>query len=243
MLFIVFASACAAADRMLLWHVVQACVANHRLLGAAFPCLEVNSAPGSDAGFAVLKAPFEATHIVVTPTTRISGIESPELQAPDALNYVKDAWDARHYVAERVGRPLAWDDLGVAVNSLSGRSQDQLHIHVDCIQPDVRERLRESARHVNAGNWVRLTAPIQGERYWAIFLDSLDLANMNVFKLANSGLHLKPGEQANLSVALIGALKSDGQRGFFLLADLSSPRQSHSGHAEYLLDHSCTNRP
>jgi CDP-diacylglycerol pyrophosphatase len=238
-LFIIFASACAAADRMLLWHVLQACVANNRLLGAAFPCLEVNVARDSDAGFAVLRAPFEATHIVVTPTTRITGIESPELQAANAPNYIKEAWDARHYVADRVGRPSAWDDLGLAVNSASGRSQDQLHIHIDCVQPYVRDLLRESAKRETFDNWVHLKVPIQGVRYWVLFLDSPDLGNVNVFKLANSGLHIKPGEEANLSVALIGGLKSGGQKGFYLFADLSSPRTSHGGHAEYLLDHAC----
>ena len=227
---------------MLLWHVVQTCVVNHRLLGAEFPCLEVKIANDSDAGFAVLKVPFKSTHIVVAPTIPVQGIESPELQAVDAPNYVKDAWEARHYVAERAGRPLAWDDVGLAINSGLGRSQDQLHIHVDCVQPYVRTILREFAKLSNSDNWVRLKTPMRGTRYWALSLDSPDLSKVNIFKLAMAGLHIQPDNQANLSLALLGTSKSDSQRGFYLLADLSTLKPLHGAHAEYLLDHSCANR-
>jgi CDP-diacylglycerol pyrophosphatase len=60
-----------AADRDILWQVVQACVANHRVTGAAFSCLQVKEDSGSANGFVTLRAPLERTHIAIVPTARI----------------------------------------------------------------------------------------------------------------------------------------------------------------------------
>src|SRR5438309_416728 len=81
-----------AADRDLLWGVVKVCVANHALTGGAFPCLDLDTTQGVARGFAVVRAPLKQTHVVVTPTARVAGIEDPALQSPDAPNYFADAW-------------------------------------------------------------------------------------------------------------------------------------------------------
>src|SRR5947209_4349827 len=107
----------AAADRDLLWGVVKICVANRELTGGAFPCLEVDTAQGLARGFAVVRAPLKQTHVVVTPTARVSGIEDTALQSPDAPNYFADAWAARKYVLDSAERPVSDRDIGLAVNS------------------------------------------------------------------------------------------------------------------------------
>jgi CDP-diacylglycerol pyrophosphatase len=38
-----------------LWKVVQACVINHGLTGAAFPCLEVDGSDGEERGYVILR--------------------------------------------------------------------------------------------------------------------------------------------------------------------------------------------
>jgi len=236
--FIGLATASFASERMLLWKFVQTCVADHRVFGKAFPCLEVNmTADDHDqAGYAVFAAPLETTHIVVTPTIQISGIESPMLIAPNAPNYMRDAWNARHYVEERAGHALAWDEMGLAINALRGRSQDQLHIHVDCVQYAARELLRDSEALMSPGKWMRLKRPIEDTHYWALLLNTDDLSGINVFRLATSGLKIKPEEQSQLSVAVIGATRADGHHGFYVLADFNR----YYAHAEYVLDHSCS---
>jgi hypothetical protein len=90
----------------------------------------------------VLRAPSSATHVIVVPTTRISGIESPALLTENAPNYWEAAWDARRFVEEGARRQLPRDKIGMAINSAASRSQDQLHIHVACIAPKVAESLR-----------------------------------------------------------------------------------------------------
>src|SRR5262245_8830503 len=74
-----------AANRDELWFVVHdMCLPVYHSVGVAFPCLEINIDNGPDRGFAVLQAPLSATHVIVVPTARISGIESPNLESKDA---------------------------------------------------------------------------------------------------------------------------------------------------------------
>ena len=236
---IILAVAGVACNRMILWLVVQTCSANGRLFDVPFPCLEIDKMTADDlAGYAVLRAPFEATHIVVTPTVPISGIESPTLTASNAPNYIKHAWNMGHYVEEGLGRHLAWDEIGLAVNSRRGRSQDQLHIHVDCVDASVRKILRDSEEFV-PGKWVHMKQQIQNIRYWALLLKAEDLDATNMFQLAATDLRIRPKDQSNLSLALLGTITSGDQRSFLLLADIDQRYRHRPAHTEYLLDHSC----
>jgi CDP-diacylglycerol pyrophosphatase len=124
-----------AANRGGLWAVVHdICVPAYQSIGVGFPCVEVNIANGLERGFAVLRAPSSATHVIVVPTTLISGIESPALLRDNAPNYWEAAWVARRFVEEGAARQLPRDKIGMAVNSAASRSQDQLHIHVACVE-------------------------------------------------------------------------------------------------------------
>jgi CDP-diacylglycerol pyrophosphatase len=229
----------AASDRLVLWRVVQACVLDHGVTGLPFPCLEVNVEAGRDRGYVVLRAPLQTTHVVVSPTVRVEGIESPGLVAPDAPNYVADAWRARRYVETTAGKPVSWGDIGLAVNSRPGRSQDQLHIHVDCVHPSVRDYLHAHDGDMRADGWTHLAAPMHGTRYWALRLPDDDLGPVNVFKLAAAGLKVAPEAMPNLTVVLVGAAGPSGPSGFYLLADLDRPHRGQLAHGEFLLDHSC----
>src|SRR3984893_18262663 len=61
-----------AANRGGLWVVVHdICVPAYESIGVGFPCAEVSIADGRERGFAVLRAPSSATHVIVVPTARI----------------------------------------------------------------------------------------------------------------------------------------------------------------------------
>jgi CDP-diacylglycerol pyrophosphatase len=74
------------ASRSALWKVVQACLINHGLMGAAFPCLEVNVSDQTGRGYAILRLPFGASDPMLAPTRGIVGVEDPSLEALDAPN-------------------------------------------------------------------------------------------------------------------------------------------------------------
>ncbi len=226
------------ADRGLLWRVVQTCVVNARITGGSFPCLDVNISRGVEAGFAVVRAPLEATHIVVVPTARVEGVEASQLLEPSAENYFADAWAARHYVTERISRPLAREDIGMALNSLPGRSQDQLHIHVNCLQAGVRDALKRSASDIHANTWSRLPFTFHNDRYWVMRLKSADLKGINVFRLVMDGLRIPEADRPKVTIVLAGAADR-GEEGFYLLSLVAARARRDQGHGEFLLDHTC----
>jgi CDP-diacylglycerol pyrophosphatase len=93
------------------------CLPAFQSIGVAFPCADINIADGLDRGFAVVQAPSSETHVIVVPTTRIPGIESPALLSENARNYWEAAWDARRFVEEGARRRLPRDKIGMAINS------------------------------------------------------------------------------------------------------------------------------
>src|ERR1051325_9340828 len=127
-----------AFDPNALWKIVSGqCVPNQLAHGDPKPCVEVDLKDGAEHGYAVLKDLHGATQYLLIPTQRIVGIESPELLAPNAANYFADAWNARGFVEKALGHALPIDALGLAVNSKLARTQNQLHVHIDCVRPDV----------------------------------------------------------------------------------------------------------
>ena len=69
-------------------------------------------------GDAVLKDRCGATHYLLIPTARRTGVESPELLRDDEPDYFGDAWAARDRVIAASGRSdVRTDELGLAINS------------------------------------------------------------------------------------------------------------------------------
>ena len=209
-----------------LWRIVHGvCSPISRITGVSLPCLAVDH----DKGFATVRAPDDATHIIVTPLKRIAGIESPALLQADAPNYWADAWSQRGAVIEGAGRPLGWDELGMAINSRAGRSQDQLHIHVDCVKPDVKQALARAV-HGQKG-WFDVDLRPWAEHYRARRLRAEEL-DQNVFRMVAA--EMPAGDNmAHETIALIGFEDARSGRGFILLA------AGDGGAAEELLDHQC----
>jgi CDP-diacylglycerol pyrophosphatase len=151
--------------------------------GVAFPCAEMNIANGLDRGFAVLLASSSAAHVIVVPTIRISGIESPALQSENAPNYWAAAWDARRFVEQGARRQLLRDQIGIAINSAASRSQGQLHIHVSCIAPVVADFLRRHQAEIHEA-WSPLRAKLAGHNFLAMKVETESLVQVVRTRLA-----------------------------------------------------------
>jgi CDP-diacylglycerol pyrophosphatase len=230
-----------AASRSGLWVVVHdICLPAYQGIGVAFPCAEVNIANGLDRGYAVLQTPSSATHVIVVPTTRISGIESPALLSESAPNYWEAAWDARRFVEEGAGRRLPRDKVGMAINSAASRSQDQLHIHVACIAPEVANFLSRHQAEIHEA-WSSLKSPLVGHRFSAMKVETNSLAYVDPFKLLGRGLPSGKFSMGSQTLAVIGATFGDGRTGFYLLANDSGASPSDIVSAEALLDDKCAN--
>jgi CDP-diacylglycerol pyrophosphatase len=225
-----------ADDRNVLWKIVQACVVAQTRTSDPAPCAYVNVSAGEQDGHAVLKDLRGKTQFLLIPTRRIAGIESPEILGA-APNYWQAAWDARRYIDLVLGRELPRTAIGLAINAPEARSQDHLHIHVDCIQPSVVDQITKHIDQIGE-DW---TAPfdLMGRRFKARRLYSSNLEGKNPFELlASSGESTHP-DISHAALAVLGASFGDRGDGFILLAEEANPAVANSGEAEDLLDHSC----
>jgi CDP-diacylglycerol pyrophosphatase len=131
-----------ATYRDALWDIVHGLCVLHKVeADKPAPCTSVNLAGGEEAGSAVLKDLNGKTQFLLIPTRRLTGIEDPLVGTAALPNYWRDAWAARGLVSLRVQKELPRDAIGMAINAAGSRSQDQLHIHIDCIRPKVRNAL------------------------------------------------------------------------------------------------------
>lgn len=223
--------------RNALWTIVHdKCVPGEEQNHDPAPCALVNLGNGDAKGYVLLKDIRGVAQYLLIPTRRISGIESPELLAPDAPNYLAEAWGNRGLVSSRLHRELAWDAIGLAVNSVSARTQDQFHIHIDCVRPDVRATLAQHAGEIG-DQWQPLAFDLVGRRYVARRLSAGALASHNPFKLLADGVRGAAQDMEDMSLAMIGTVFAPGDQGFILLA--SQGNEQKGAHAEDLLDRRC----
>ncbi len=207
----------AASDRGALWGVVRACLATHALTGAAFPCLDVDVRDGADRGFVVLRPPVGAPDTVLVPTRRVVGVEDPWVVDPDAPNYFAQAWRARSFVAALSAGDGRERDAAVAVNSEPLRSQDQLHIHIGCLDPEVGKALAPFIAAARVGEWKRAAPPEFGGEFWILRTGRSSLDGVDPFRLVGEGPAATARERARTSIAVTKPWIG-GRREFVVLA-------------------------
>jgi CDP-diacylglycerol pyrophosphatase len=191
-----------------------------------------------EAGFAVLKDRVGVAQVLVIPTKQISGIESPDSREAPAVKYWSAAWDARFYVFGYLQREIARDEIGLAVNSQHDRSQDQLHIHVDCIKPQVRDLLRKHVDEIGY-SWGLLPFEVDGKKYNARRLDGPELSGANPIALISNELTEAASDMGAETIFVAGARFGDGKDGFILLEDRAGRAPQDNAHGEDLQDHDC----
>ena len=224
----------AATDPDILWKIVHnRCVVDETKFGHPAPCAVVDLA----AGFAILKDIVGETQYLLIPTARITGIESPAVLAPAAPNYFADAWNETPLVNARLGKTLPRQDLSLAINAITGRTQDQLHIHIDCIRADVRDALARQAASVGR-QWAPFPVPLVSTEYRAMRIDGATL-RADPFTLLADG---EPGARADMglhTLVLVGETFAGGTPGFILLDNHANPAMGDMGNGEALQDHAC----
>jgi CDP-diacylglycerol pyrophosphatase len=231
-----FAAAPAHADRLALWNIVHGQCAAHAEAGQGpSPCERIDLAHGDDQGVALLKDRVGIAQFLAIPTRRVTGVEDPFVLDPAAPNYFAFAWGARDALAARLGRSLPREDVSVAINSAFARSQDQLHLHLDCLDQEVAATLAANLASLD-DDWRPMAEPLKGRVYWARRVLSDDLSDVRPLVLLADGAPDAKAHMADESLVAIGATFA-GKPGFALLADRAELTQG--GHAEDLQDHDC----
>ena len=173
-----FAPAPAQADPNALWQIVHGQCVPHVEAGLGpKPCQQVDLAGGVAEGVAILKDIVGATQMLAIPTRRITGIEDLQMLAPDAPDVFGDGWKARTLIEAILKRPAPRETISLAINSKWARSQQQLHVHLDCVAVSVAAALKDYAPSLDE-IWRPMTVPLNGQIYFARRLIAGDLTGV-----------------------------------------------------------------
>lgn len=178
-----------------LWPIVQYCAAPEHNDGPP-ACFLTDKA----RGYALLKDIRGSTQVLLVATDRRFGIEDPRIEAPDAPNYFAAGWAARRCVSTLAGRPIPDGEISLAINSMRGRSDGQLHIHVDRVRPEVAAKLSPGAPELSFGS----------HRYAVRHIAAI--AGVNLFAEEAARTHDPMGEE---TIVVVG----DPAGGFYVLTD------------------------
>jgi CDP-diacylglycerol pyrophosphatase len=221
-----------AQNRDALRRIVQEhCVPHWLQRGNPAPCdrVSITASPRETEGYAVLADAKGGAHFLLIPTERVAGIESPEVLEPRAPNYFAAAWKARDRIAAVLGHDVRREAVGLAVNSEQHRSQDQLHIHVECLGEEVYRLLQTAAEHLS-DRWTAIR--LARWQYQGMRVMGEDLQQANPFELLARRMPGAREDMGAYTLMVAGMQFKDGP-GFALLTGKNVPG------AESLLDSTC----
>ncbi|WP_159565941.1 CDP-diacylglycerol diphosphatase [Budvicia diplopodorum] len=191
-----------------LWNIVsQECIP--QALPANPSCLKVVLTPDAQRGYLVFKDRRGPLHFLLMPTTPIGGIESDTLLDATTTDYFQKAWQERTFIAQKSEQPVPRDIVSLTVNSSYGRSQDQLHIHISCIKPEVKAHLEAQLGRFSE-RWTPVEYGINNHEYIARTLTDSQFQQMSPF--------------LRLAQEVPGADKQMGMYGLALVAYTSKNR-------------------
>jgi CDP-diacylglycerol pyrophosphatase len=218
-------AACIVAPRPnSLWSLAQCCSRN---LASNPGCRYFSAADD----FIILKdhsSKKPAAYLII-PTMKVTGIEDPQIFRAPVLDFWQYGWrEAQRFV----GRPAA--DTALAINSAVGRTQNQLHIHIACVLPEVAQALAENAAKIGSDP----TAPLglrlgpSGHLYLAVATAGL-AGSDSPFRIAAA----MPGAAAGMAEVSIAVVGSATPGAYYVLETRAGG--GNPGAAEELLDQFC----
>lgn len=226
----------ASGSPNVLWTVVQSCVAQQKEGRVPpSPCTYVDL----HDEVAIIKSPEGRLQYLAVPTVRVTGIEDPQILTPRLPNYWALAWSAADRVLpSQVTRHRS--DIGLAINSVEGRSQNQLHIHISCVRRNIVSTLYDDRGKIGT-SWSQPMIPVGSHEYRVMLVESPSLALVDPFFLL-SRISGASEHMAEHTIVVTGATWAGGTKnGFYVLDDYThSTSAGHDfGHGEELLDENC----
>jgi CDP-diacylglycerol pyrophosphatase len=210
--------------------VQQQCVVHWTQKQDPAPCERVflPDSKTDSSGYAVLADRKGGAHYLLIPTQTMAGIESGELLDPDIPNYFAEAWRARDLITAFVGHAVPRTAIGLAINTARSRTQDQFHVHIECLRQEVAESLGASAARITDA-WSPLV--VAGSTYQALRIMGDGLDGSNPFELLAA---LKPDVRHHMGdyTLVIAGMQFNTGPGFIVLTGTGPT-------GELLLDASC----
>jgi CDP-diacylglycerol pyrophosphatase len=195
--------------------VQNQCVTNWLQHHNPSPCEKVflAGAKADSTGYALLADPDGGARYLLIPTQTMTSTDNGELLDPDLPNYFAEAWHGRDLLSKIIGHAVPRTDVGVAVATPATRTQNQFHIHIECLRQDVVDSLKATADKVT-DVWSPVT--VAGFPFQAVRLSIQGLEVSNPFELV---ANLSPDARhhvGNYTVVIAGVQYQSGP-GFIVL--------------------------
>ncbi|WP_310607147.1 CDP-diacylglycerol diphosphatase [Buttiauxella brennerae] len=214
-----------------LWRIVsQQCVPHQRDNHNPEPCAKVDL----QSGFVLLKDINGPLQYLLLPTAKMKGMESPDLLQPKTANFFWLAWQQRNFMSTRRGASVPDDVISLTINSTTGRTQNQLHIHISCLRADVRGQLNQYADSLNS-QWQAFPEPLAGNKYIARKVSEAEFSQRGPFILLASQVPQARDHMGRYSLAMT---KLPGGEWIALATERNLLRLNLAS-AEQLQDHDC----
>lgn len=217
--------------RLALYIVAQSCPLMQKISGSPWPCAAVELRKNG-LRTVLIKVPIRRSHFLIVPTAQIRGLESVLLLGHGSQELWAKALKSRKWVTQSVGRIVEDRDVAIAINSQQARTQDQLHLHVDCANASALRRLRSDDDLID-DRWRVLPYTMKGWKTWARRVGARELTELNLFALVRGIPDVSP-TLLDVSLALVSSNGSGADESFYFLVT-----EGRRADAERFLDHSC----
>jgi CDP-diacylglycerol pyrophosphatase len=187
-----------------------------------------------ERGFVLYKDMIGASHYLVIPVQPVSGVDDARVWSDRQHSAWAFGWSVRDTVARAVGNPLPDTLLGLAINARAARSQDQLHIHLDCISESARDFMSSGGIDTR---WRDLR--FRGKPVRARLIPSDEpVLPVDPFDIVKEDIG--PGADiADRGVFLGYVRPPQGQAGFVVVDEPVNKASGANGHASDFLDRGC----
>lgn len=190
--------------------------------------------PYHNMNFGVLETRSSPVHYLLIPYAKVCGIEDKQLWTLGKENWFADAWQQRHLLVDAkilsYGAPLS--RIGIALNSERGRSEGQLHVHINCVRKNIDQQLSAKAGQFNE-QWGKFDFnTIEGNQsFWVRKYPGPDLPASVFFDFASN--HPDIASNKNKIAAFAAPAPESGSAD--ILVFIGRDDQNNRGHTEALL--------
>jgi CDP-diacylglycerol pyrophosphatase len=169
-----------------------------------------------------------AAYLIIS-SIRVTGIDDKQIFQPPVVDFWEYGWQQAQILVKKPA-----DDIALAINSVYGRTQNQLHIHIACVLPAVARALATKAGTIGTDPSRPAHFPLGPADHVYRVIKTTGLAgDESPFNLV-AAMPGARGEMADQSIAVIGS----NTPGTYYVLDTEA-RGTNPGAAEELLDQTC----
>jgi CDP-diacylglycerol pyrophosphatase len=165
---------------------------------------------------------------LLIPVAPVTGIEDSQVFSAPFLDLWESAW---LWSKKYPGKPRS--RTGIAMNSIIGRSQNQLHLHISCVLPGVAKTLARTKIPTNPALPTPIKLGPQQNTYWAVAVPTLGGKN-SPFEIVRGIAQANKSDIKDQSILVVGSQKGDR---YYILD--TAANGTNLGQSEELLDQTC----